>query len=159
MSRLRLWGSLGVLYIAISTTIGAAGGVGLYTFHYARGSSYMTDDPQACANCHIMQSHYDAWIKSSHGHVAVCNDCHAPHDSTVGKLYCKGRNGFFHSLAFTTGEFHEPIMITEYNRRITEQACRDCHADIVHAIDLSGPDQTGESLSCIRCHADVGHPR
>ena len=50
-----------------------------YTFAYARGWAYMTDDPQACANCHVMNEQYDGWIKSSHRSVAVCNDCHVPH--------------------------------------------------------------------------------
>ena len=50
-----------------------------YTFAYARGWAYMTDDPRACANCHVMNEQYDGWIKSSHRSVAVCNDCHVPH--------------------------------------------------------------------------------
>ncbi|HEX6063808.1 MAG TPA: NapC/NirT family cytochrome c, partial [Longimicrobiales bacterium] len=59
--------------------LGMAIGIGAFTFVYARGSSYMTNDPAACANCHIMSEHYAAWTKSSHRAVAVCNDCHAPH--------------------------------------------------------------------------------
>ena len=57
---------------------GLAAGVGLYTFAYARGASYMTDDPRACANCHVMEEQYSAWSRSSHRSVAVCNDCHTP---------------------------------------------------------------------------------
>ena len=30
------------------------------------GASYLTDDPAACANCHVMQEHFDAWPRSSH---------------------------------------------------------------------------------------------
>jgi cytochrome c nitrite reductase small subunit len=57
-----------------------------------------------------MQDHYDSWQQSSHRHVAVCNDCHLPHNA-VGKLVTKADNGFFHSLAFTLENFHEPIQI------------------------------------------------
>ncbi len=143
---------LGSAVVVAAVALGIAGGMGAYTFVYAKGAAYMTNDPAACANCHIMQGHFDAWQKSSHHAVAVCNDCHAPHDSLVAKYYCKGRNGVFHSLAFTTGEFHEPIMITDYNRGVTEDACRYCHDRLTHAIDLGT-----EPLSCIRCHSDVGH--
>jgi hypothetical protein len=37
---------------------GAAGGVfglGGYTFVYAEGGSYFSDDPRACVNCHVMR--------------------------------------------------------------------------------------------------------
>jgi len=157
MSRSRRWfaalGGFGTLAVVAASLVGATAGVGGYTFYYAKGASYMTSDPAACANCHVMRSHLDAWKKSSHHAVAVCNDCHAPH-GLVAKYYCKGRNGFFHSLAFTTGEFHEPIMIGDYNRGVTEAACRHCHDPATHLID-AGP----EPLSCIRCHGDVGHPR
>lgn len=154
--------ALGVTYLVISGLIGATTGLGAFTFYYAQGASYLTNDSAACANCHIMREQYDAWHQSSHGKFASCNDCHAPHDSLVNKYYCKGRNGFFHSLAFTTGWFHEPIRITEYNRRVTEEACRYCHQEIVSMIDaasLTGGEHAGANaeMSCIRCHDDVGH--
>ncbi len=143
---------IGVAVCAVA--IGIATGVGGYTFIYAKGGSYLTNDPAACANCHIMQEQYDGWIKSSHRSVATCNDCHTPHNF-VGKYYTKANNGYHHSLAFTTGRFHEPIQIKARNREITENACRHCHADIVQAIDAHG---TGANrLSCIQCHKSVGH--
>ena len=55
-------------------------GVGGYTFLYAEGFSYMSDDPAVCVNCHIMQPQYDSWQKASHHTVATCVDCHLPHD-------------------------------------------------------------------------------
>lgn len=136
-----------------AAALGIAIGLGSFTFVYAKGGSYLTDDPSACANCHIMNEQYAGWQKSSHHQVAVCNDCHAPH-SFFGKYFTKALNGYHHSLAFTTGEFHEPIGITARNERITQGACRSCHFQVVQAIDPH-PD-TGE-LSCIGCHRGVGH--
>ena len=83
-----------------------------------------------------------------------CNDCHTPHN-LPGKLYVKSRNGFWHSYYFTFGGYHEPIRITPPNRRVTENACRHCHAPIVQAIDRF--HNAGKTLDCIRCHASVGH--
>jgi cytochrome c nitrite reductase small subunit len=52
--------------ISVGVLFGSATGIGGYTLIYARGGSYLTNNPKACANCHIMQDHYDAWVKSSH---------------------------------------------------------------------------------------------
>jgi len=143
----------------IAVFFGATVGLGLFTFHYAEGTSYLTNDPNVCANCHVMQGHLDAWAKSSHGKFATCNDCHAPHHFT-GKYYCKARNGFFHSFAFTTGRYPDNFHITDYNRQVTEAACRNCHQDMVHQIDPGlNADGSTEPLSCIKCHATVGHDR
>jgi cytochrome c nitrite reductase small subunit len=144
----------GITLFVSAVLVGACLGVGFYTFIYAKGASYLTNDPQACANCHVMQGQYDAWLKSSHRSVATCNDCHTPHNF-IGKYMTKALNGFHHSLAMTSGHFHEPIQIGQRNKEITEAACRHCHADVVDAID--GPHGSAEKMSCIRCHSNVGH--
>jgi cytochrome c nitrite reductase small subunit len=143
-----------VALVIMALTVGLAAGVGAFTFVYARGASYLTNDPAACVNCHVMREQFDGWIASSHRTAAGCNDCHTPH-ALVPKYATKALNGFWHSLAFTTGRFHEPIQITARNRAITEAACRSCHAAIVHAIDAA--PRTGQALSCIGCHNSVGH--
>jgi cytochrome c nitrite reductase small subunit len=141
--------------ILLGLTLGGLLGIGGFTFIYARGASYLTNDPQACANCHVMEEQYSAWMKSSHRAVAVCNDCHAPHD-VFGKYTTKALNGFWHSFYFTTDTFTEPIRITPRNARVTENACRDCHAPIVQAIDPF-PSHAAGGLSCVACHRNAGH--
>ena len=64
--------------LLVASVLGGAVGLGGYTFVYAKGYSYLTNDPAACANCHIMREHFDAWTRASHRAVAVCNDCHTP---------------------------------------------------------------------------------
>jgi cytochrome c nitrite reductase small subunit len=140
--------------IVALTLLGAAFGLGGYTFVYAKGYSYLTNDPGACANCHIMNEQYDGWLKSSHRSVAVCNDCHTPHD-LLGKYATKARNGFWHSFYFTTGAFPEPIRATATTRGIAEENCRRCHSPLAQAL-LTGTGR-GQDLSCIRCHSSVGH--
>ena len=63
------------LSLGVGVLIGLAG----YTFQYAEGTAYLSNDPKACANCHIMREQYDGWQKGSHHAVATCNDCHTPH--------------------------------------------------------------------------------
>jgi cytochrome c nitrite reductase small subunit len=141
--------------VIVMALLGAAFGLGTYTFAYARGWAYMTDEPGACANCHIMNEQYDGWIKSSHRSVAVCNDCHVPHNF-VGKYATKAHNGFWHSYYFTTGDFPEPIRATPRSRAIAEANCRRCHEPIVQA--MGTPARAGSTdISCVRCHGSVGH--
>jgi cytochrome c nitrite reductase small subunit len=140
--------------VAMALAFGLLLGIGGYTFIYARGASYLTNDPNACVNCHIMQEQFDGWQRSSHRTVAVCNDCHAPHDF-FGKYMTKARNGFWHSFYFTTGTFPEPIRITPRNASVTEGACRTCHAAVVEAIDAF--PKPGQPLGCVSCHRNVGH--
>lgn len=140
--------------ILTAAMLGVLIGIGGYTFVYAKGYSYVTNDPAACANCHVMDNHFRAWVTSSHRAVAVCNDCHTP-PGLLPKYTVKAINGFNHSLAFTTGRFPEPLRMTDMNVAVTEKACRKCHAAVVEAIE--GPVDGPNRLSCIRCHSTVGH--
>ena len=167
--------------VLAAALVGVALGLGGFTFVYAKGASYLSTDPAVCANCHIMGEHFAAWQRSSHRTAAGCADCHMPHD-LLGKYLAKATNGFWHSLAFTTGAFPDPLQIKPHNRAITEGACRECHGDIVAAIDpvgsrsaievrsgVSGRPASGrpqihdgavapdDRESCIRCHTYVGH--
>lgn len=143
--------------VIVGAAFGLAVGVGLYTFVYAKGYSYMSNNPMSCANCHVMEEQYSGWLKSSHHTAATCNDCHTPPD-TIGKYYTKASNGFWHSYYFTLGGFHEPIQIKGHNLEVTEQSCRACHQDMVHSITVSENQEKMEEMSCIRCHRNVGHP-
>jgi cytochrome c nitrite reductase small subunit len=138
----------------IGAVIGLTIGVGGYTFGYAKGASYLTNDPAACANCHVMEEQYRGWLKSSHHAVAACNDCHMP-PGLIGKYATKASNGFWHSFYFTFGGFHEPIRIGARNREVTESACRKCHDDMVAALDAT--HVAAEKVACLHCHAAVGH--
>lgn len=152
-----------LLGLLMALAVGALLGVGVFTFGYAKGASYLTNDPAACNNCHVMNAHYAGWQTSSHRAVATCNDCHTPHN-VVAKYASKASNGFWHSLGFTTGKFPDPLRIKEHNLRIAENACRECHGALVstmaggEAHGVATADGRPEPLPfCTRCHASVGH--
>jgi cytochrome c nitrite reductase small subunit len=142
--------------ILLSALFGVMVGLGIFTFRFAEGFSYFTNDPNACANCHIMRDYLDSWQKSSHHSRAVCNDCHTPH-AILPKLWTKTENGWRHSTKFTLQTFREPLRITPTNARRLQANCIGCHEELVSELrDLHGgtPDQ---DLNCVRCHAGVGH--
>jgi cytochrome c nitrite reductase small subunit len=145
--------SLRPLAIVAAVSVGVFAGVGGMTFHHAEGTSYLSTDPAACANCHIMQSQYDSWQKASHHTAASCNDCHLP-AGFLSKWIGKSVNGWNHSAAFTRQDFHEPIRMTAWNAEILQDNCVRCHTSIVHAQTSAYAE---EQPRCVKCHATVGH--
>ncbi len=140
---------------AIAIVLGVLLGLGGYTFYYAQGASYLSNDPKACVNCHIMREQYDGWLKSPHRPYATCNDCHTPH-ALIPKYVTKAENGFWHSKGFTLQDFHEPIRIRPKNSRVLNENCVACHREFTAEIRVThGHD--ADKLDCIRCHMDVGH--
>lgn len=143
------------LLLALCSALGLLVGIGGYTFWYARGASYLSDDPAACVNCHVMRPQFAAWQASSHHAVATCNSCHVPHD-LVGKYYTKAENGYHHSYAFTFQTFPETIRMREHSREIVLENCTACHAPMVDTI-AAHQDDPQTRVDCITCHAGVGH--
>lgn len=144
-----------VIEIFICIVIGVAVGLGFYTLDYAKGLSYLSNDPKACMNCHIMREQYDSWTKSSHHQVAKCNDCHIPH--TFPRKYIeKALNGWNHSKAFTLQNYPDPIRITPRNLKNLQANCIHCHEDMVseltehHSVNVL-------NARCTECHRSVGH--
>ena len=138
--------------LALAAAAGFALGIGAFAFNYAKGSSYLGNDPATCANCHVMASHYSGWLAAPHRQVATCNDCHTP-AGPISKYVVKAINGYHHSMAFTLGGYPDAIKARPSSAEIVEANCRRCHAplveDVAHGLDVA----------CVRCHRSVGHLR
>jgi cytochrome c nitrite reductase small subunit len=139
----------------ICAMLGVLLGAGGYTFYYAQGASYLSNDPQACVNCHIMRDQFESWGKASHHAYAACGDCHVPHDF-LNKWLIKANSGYHHSVAFTFSNFQEPIRIKSGNAEVLNANCLRCHRDFVREITANRVMRE-EKLYCVRCHANVGH--
>jgi cytochrome c nitrite reductase small subunit len=131
--------------------LGVLIGLGSYTFLYARGYSYLLDDPQACVNCHVMRDNFDSWIVSSHRSVS-CNGCHTPHE-VAEKYLVKAENGFAHSFAFTF-EDTQVIRIKASSLEVVERNCVECHGAMIVGTFLSSG---GVEQRCVKCHPGTGH--
>ena len=54
------WRSCGTkIALATAILLGVLVGLSSYTFNYAEGLSYLSNDPAACVNCHIMNDEYN----------------------------------------------------------------------------------------------------
>lgn len=156
-----------LVIIAVGLVIGNAG----YTFQYAKGWSYLSDDPAACKNCHVMNQVYENWMKGGHQNVATCNDCHVPHDF-VGKWLMKAQSGLGHGYAFTFKDNPVAFTANAKSKQVTQDNCLRCHNDYAsNAVDSRAMSKTAlgdkkivehmntssEPLKCISCHRQVGH--
>jgi cytochrome c nitrite reductase small subunit len=140
--------------LLLAGVLGIVLGLGGITFHYGQGTAYLSENPAACVNCHVMQEQFDAWVKSSHHTVATCNSCHLP-KGPIHKWVSKADNGFFHSWAFTFRNHPEPIRIKPRNRAIVHANCVACHGELIHEAIPEPLDRGG--ATCFHCHKDVGH--
>lgn len=142
--------------IILCAMFGVMLGAGYYTWTYAEGGSYFSNDPKACANCHIMREHLNSWQKSSHHSRATCNDCHTPH-SFFEKYFAKSENGIRHSWKFTFQSFAEPLHITKANLENLQANCIECHQGVVREIAYRTQHGLSKDQTCIHCHKEVGH--
>ena len=145
-----------VLSIVAAALCGCAIGAGVFGIGYSELPSYLGTDPQTCANCHVMQDHYDAWSRGPHANVATCVDCHLPHDGIIAKYYVKAEDGVLHSYKFITGSFPENIVIRQSSLDVVNSACLSCHDGMTTQMRYT-MGATGENITCTHCHSQIGH--
>jgi len=142
-------------------SFGAFVGLGLYVVRISEAASYLSDDPKACINCHVMFPEYATWRHSSHGRVTNCNDCHVPHHNDFEKYLFKAKDGMRHSFIFTFRLEPQVIYATKEAREVIQENCVRCHGNVMSAV--AGGAHGGSShdgmRSCISCHREVPHGR
>lgn len=140
-----------IFKIFFVTIAGVLIGIGGYTFIYAKGYSYLSDNPTACVNCHIMREQFNSWHVASHRDIP-CNGCHTP-DNFVMKYIVKAENGFNHSWAFTI-QTPEVIRIKKSSASVVEENCIRCHKETLSGVAV----QTHTNrVRCSTCHRNSGH--
>lgn len=133
--------------------------------HLANMTSYLSDDPKTCINCHIMNPQYATWQRGSHGRVTVCNDCHVPHDNLLAKYYFKGKDGSRHAFMYTFRLEPQVIRMHEDGAAVVQQNCIRCHASLFTGITKTeAPHAPSLRLHdterrCWSCHRETPHGR
>jgi len=111
--------------------LGVLLGLGACIFHISNASSYLTDRPETCINCHVMNTQYATWKHSSHKEAATCVDCHVPHDNVFNKYLFKAKDGLRHATVFTLRAEPEAIIIKEEGTAVVQQNCQRCHSSLI----------------------------
>lgn len=143
---------------------GVVGGLGLYGICASRTWSYLSDNPSACVNCHIMAPYYATWSHSAHSRNATCNDCHVPHENAARKWFFKGTDGLRHAAIFTMKGEPQVIRARDESAEVIMNNCIRCHTQLntefvaTGRID-HGMAMAGEGKACWDCHREVPHGR
>ncbi|HPE54992.1 MAG TPA: cytochrome c nitrite reductase small subunit [Bacteroidales bacterium] len=149
--------------VPVIILIGVIIGLGLYIFKISNAASYLSDDPETCINCHVMNPQYATWNHSSHREVANCNDCHVPHNNVVNKYFFKAKDGLRHATIFTLRAEPQVIFIKDEGKEVVQQNCIRCHEKLV--TDNAGIARFETSRhfrmerSCVECHRETPHGR
>lgn len=147
--------------VAVIVVIGLLFGLVAVLFHVSRASSYLSDAPETCVNCHVMAPQYATWSKSAHREVATCNDCHVPQDNIFRHYFFKASDGLYHSTIFTLRIEPQVIRIREPGQRVVQENCVRCHIDNIHVTNLAsarGDDHSyQEGFRCVDCHRATPH--
>jgi len=147
----------------VMVLLGAIIGLGIYIIKVANVASYMTDDPRACINCHVMTPQYITWNHSSHREVATCNDCHVPQDNVFKQYAFKAKDGLYHATIYTLRTEPQAIMMHEAGQQAVQSNCIRCHMDQV--TDAKTKSWTATHMSnrldrtCWECHRQTPHGR
>lgn len=146
------------LFVLSGVVVGLAG----YSIYMSRAHSYLSDDPAACINCHIMTPYYQTWMHSSHRERAHCNDCHVPHDNLVSKYAFKAMDGLYHAAVFTLRAEPQAIRPRDASRTVIMNNCIRCHTQLNTEFVNTGmisytQVKEGEGKACWDCHRDIPH--
>ena len=139
-------------------------GVFAYVVNISKALSYLSSDPKACINCHVMNTQYATWQHSSHAQRANCVDCHLPRDNMVNKYIAKAKDGYNHTVAFTFNTYKNAIKISDDGAKRVQENCISCHASI-NANVVSNSDlnhkyddpSVATGRRCWECHKEVPH--
>lgn len=138
-------------------------GLLLFTIHLSKATSYLSDDPKTCVNCHIMGPQYATWSHSSHREVTNCNDCHVPHTNALNKYYFKAKDGMRHATMFTLRLEPQVIFIKEAGKEVVQNNCVRCHSNTItdsKVLNMTcSVQENRESRTCWECHREVPHGR
>lgn len=151
------WRSTAIVLVAMIV------GLGFFLLKLSNAASYLSDDPQACVNCHIMTPQYITWTHSSHREVADCNACHVPHNNVVNKYFFKAKDGLYHASVFTARAEPEVIVAKQASANVIQNNCIRCHQNQVTDAKTASfvPDhmENRTGRTCWECHRTVPHGR
>jgi cytochrome c nitrite reductase small subunit len=149
--------------LVIFILLGIFFGLGFTIFRLSNAVAYMSEEPNACINCHVMTPQFSTWMHSSHRERASCNDCHVPHDNLLRKYFFKASDGMRHSFMFTFKLDPQVIRIGEAGKKVVQENCIRCHERQIADASISqitlSDHKEGRGHLCWDCHRETPHGR
>jgi cytochrome c nitrite reductase small subunit len=149
--------------VPVIVLLGVIVGLMFYILRISNAASYLSDAPETCINCHVMNPQYATWNHSSHREVAHCNDCHVPHNNVFNKYYFKAKDGLRHASMYTLRKEPQVIFIHEAGKQVVQDNCIRCHeklvTDNVQIARFEHSKEYRKERSCVECHRETPHGR
>lgn len=147
----------------VAVLMGIFFGLGAYAIYISKAPSYLSDQPETCINCHVMNPQFYDWTHSSHRNVSHCNDCHVPHDNLFHKYYFKAQDGLRHATIFTLRKEPQVIYILDAGKKVVQSNCIRCHEQMVGMGHLGSVlpiyHNRLQERNCLDCHRETPHSR
>jgi len=147
----------------VAVLLGIFFGLAAYALYISKATSYLSDNPETCINCHVMNPQFYTWAHSAHRQVANCNDCHLPHDNFFKKYLFKAEDGLRHATIFTLRNEHQVILIREAGRQAVQKNCIRCHENVTGMEYLMSVQPKYHNYlqerACLDCHRETPHGR
>lgn len=115
---------------------GIFAGFAFIIFYISNAVSYLSDDPRACVNCHVMNPQNATWMHGSHGRDTNCNNCHVPYNNVFNKYLFKAQDGLRHATMFTLRLKPQVIQIKQAGKDAVQANCIRCHENNIHPASL-----------------------
>jgi cytochrome c nitrite reductase small subunit len=146
---------------SVISVLGIMTGLIIHLLNISNATSYLSEDPKTCVNCHVMYPEYATWEKGSHGRTATCNDCHVPQDNFFRKYMFKAFDGMRHATMFTFRMEPQVIKMKNAGKNVVQENCIRCHANYLHPVSLRaiGAKSIYEDSDrlCWDCHMETPH--
>jgi cytochrome c nitrite reductase small subunit len=115
-----------------------------------------TATPTFCNTCHVMNTRYVSWQRSSHGIAATCIECHS--EPGWWEELKAHLNGTRYLYVMLTGEKTGPLIRAE----VSDASCLRCHQrdrlpEVVHNHRVLHAKHLGLGVNCVSCHAGLVH--
>jgi len=149
--------------VPVIILLGIITGLGVHIFYISNAISYLSDKPETCINCHVMNPQYVSWEKGSHGRVANCNDCHVPQNNFISKYYFKAKDGLRHATIFTLRTEPQVMQIKQDGKDAVQSNCIRCHYNLLYPISTQAINNKSIMANydgyCWDCHRETPHGR
>jgi cytochrome c nitrite reductase small subunit len=147
--------------LPVAILLGIFFGLGILVLYLSKAGSYLSDDPKACVNCHVMNPQYANWAHDAHSRVTTCNDCHVPQTDFFNKYFFKAKDGLKHAYAFTFRLEPQVIIMEKETRPMIGGNCIRCHTETVQKEFLKPVlplyHNHLEERYCLDCHRFIPH--
>ncbi|MDZ7780523.1 MAG: hypothetical protein U5R14_11430 [Gemmatimonadota bacterium] len=107
------------LWMAVAFVFGLAGTLGVVAVGYGDGTAYLSDDPTACVQCHVMEDQFASWAFTFRNHPDPIRI--KPRNRAIAEANCVG--------------CHEDLTHAIRTSESTDAdlSCLHCHKDVGHA--------------------------